>query len=61
MVNYAKFCDDLDIVFNLPVIPLLFRTERKNPHCVPRTSTTLSPIPRKRRKTSMVWCGVWVK
>ena len=50
MTNYDKFCDDLDIVFNLPVKIMLFRIVRKNPPQDLRISTTLSPIQRKMRK-----------
>jgi hypothetical protein len=31
MVNYVRFCDDLDVVFNLPVNIALPRIMRKNP------------------------------
>ena len=30
MVNYVRFCDDLDIVFNLPVFSLPLRIMKKN-------------------------------
>lgn len=52
MVNYAKFGDDLDIVFNLPVYLFPFRTARKNPPCVLRTSTTQSHTLKKKKKQS---------
>ena len=31
MINYVRFTDDLDIVFNLPVRYLLLRTTKKSP------------------------------
>lgn len=31
MVNYIKFCDDLDIVFNLPVILFFIQDHEKEP------------------------------
>ena len=30
LVNYTKFCDDLDIVFNLPVYFNQYRIEKKS-------------------------------
>lgn len=32
MVVYARFCDDLEIVFNLPVFIVLFRIDKNSQH-----------------------------
>jgi len=50
MVNYSKFCDDLDIVFNLPVIDSLLRIERKNQLLDHMILITQSHIARKKKR-----------
>ena len=52
MNNYVKFCDDLDIVFNLPVLLKISRIIKKNPLLDQQNLTIPSPILKKMNRIS---------